>query len=66
MVTATGVAWQVVGTNVVLRFPADHQDGLLAQAVAAGTTCTVLYAGSPGALARLDEPEFPKVVIGHT
>jgi hypothetical protein len=61
---ATGVAWQVVGTNVVLRFAWDHQDGLAAKAAAAGTTCTAEFAGPPGALEPIEPVTFP-VIIGH-
>jgi hypothetical protein len=63
-------AFQVVGTNTVIllgltgQFGIVSAPGIVTQALAAGTTCTLTAAGPPGALEPVEPPvTFPVVII---
>jgi hypothetical protein len=61
---ANNRAVQVVGTNTIIMLPFDDTPGLLSQALAAGTTCTLTAAGPPGALEPVEPPfTFPVVIV---
>jgi hypothetical protein len=67
---AQNEAVQVVGTNTVILFAFTGQfgefsaPGIVTQALAAGTTCTVTAAGPPGSLEPIDPPvTFPVVIV---
>jgi hypothetical protein len=68
-------AIQVVGTNTVILFAFNGEvlpdgevltsaPGIVTQALAAGTTCTLTAAGPPGALEPVEPPfTFPVVIV---
>jgi hypothetical protein len=63
-------AFQVVGTNTIILPAFTGQAGLVSapgivkQALAAGTTCTLTAAGPPGALDPVEPPiAFPVVIV---
>ena len=63
-------AFQVVGTNAVIlpgftgEFGFVSPPGIVTQALAAGTTCTVTAAGPPGSLEPIEPPvAFPVVIV---
>jgi hypothetical protein len=67
---AETAAFQVVGTNAVIlpgftgEFTFVSPPGIVNQALAAGTTCTVTAAGPPGSLEPIDPPvTFPVVIV---
>jgi hypothetical protein len=63
-------AFQVVGTNTVIlpgltgQFGIVSPPGIVTQALAAGTTCTLTAAGPPGSLEPVEPPvTFPVVIV---
>jgi len=63
-------ALQVVGTNTVIlpgftgQFGLVSPPGIVTQALAAGTTCTLTAAGPPGSLEAVEPPvTFPVVIV---
>ena len=63
-------AFQVVGTNTVIllgltgQFGLVGPPGIVTQALAAGTTCTLTAAGPPGSLEPEEPPvTFPVVIV---
>jgi hypothetical protein len=67
---AQTAAFQVVGTNTVIlpgltgQFDIVSPPGIVTQALAAGTTCTLTAAGLPGALEPVEPPfTFPVVIV---
>jgi hypothetical protein len=63
-------AFQVVGTNTVIlpgftgEFGFVSPPGIVTQALAAGTTCTLTAAGRPGSLEPVEPPvPFPVVIV---
>jgi hypothetical protein len=70
IVQAQTAAFQVVGTNTVIlpgftgQFGYVSPPGIVTQALAAGTTCTVTAAGPPGSLEPVEPPvTFPVVIV---
>jgi hypothetical protein len=67
---AQTAAFQVVGTNAVIlpgftgQFGFVSPRGIVTQALAAGTTCTLTAAGRPGFLEPVEPPvTFPVVIV---
>jgi hypothetical protein len=63
-------AFQVVGTNAIIlpgftgQFGFESPPGVVTQALAAGTTCTLTAAGRPGSVEPVEPPvTFPVVIV---